>query len=243
MEPVASLVSGGSVAAPAVAGVAPTTAAAAPDEGTMPAKADLPPKYANDPLPTYGDAVVDVPPPLQGYIGTVVLTPTAELQDVLVDGHPVGTPGTFFATMLIAWFFGLVGFLCAIMLSSTHAGRAGARAGVGLQFMHWGFYMRAVLHGGVWTMPHEQSADGSEAGEHEEGSNASGSTATGSDSGYVNPYNNSDDSAYAMLPLWVAYLLIVLGWFLFVHGCAMFYRARRAVRCRQLTVLASSSSS
>jgi len=107
---------------------------------------DTPPKYEDDRLPTYGEVFNGEVQP--GVFGSVVITPT--VSDGLVDGMPVGNGMTFLLTMLVSWLFGVVGFLCAYLMSASHAGRCGARAGIGLQLIHWGIYMQSYLSQYDW---------------------------------------------------------------------------------------------
>jgi hypothetical protein len=207
-------------AQPSPAAVAPVVVGATIDGvfANLTEKADQPPKYIDENLPNYGEVVQDVAP-LQGYSGAVVLTPTTELAEVVVLGMPVGSTGSFFATMFIAWFFGVVGFLCSFMLSNTHAGRAGARAGLGLQLIHWGIYLRSFMD--VYSTIDGDDDNGSGVGEPS----------------YDDDGGNAYDDYTA--PMWLSYLFIILGWFLFIHGCSLFFHVRRMVRERQLTVLAA----
>jgi len=188
-------------------------------------KSDLPPKYSNEPLPTYGD-VVETSVPLQGYSGAVVITPTSELEDIRVDGLPVGRVGTFVCTFFVSWFFGFIGFMCAFLVSATHAGRNGARAGLGMQMLQWGLYMRSYMLQ-VYYMPTEYDDDGAgDLGDSDDG----------------HDHGDSDGASYDdydAVPLWLSYVFIIVGWLLFVHACSVFYNVRRAVRSRQLTMLAA----
>ena len=52
----------------------------------------------------------------------------------------------FFFSSTVSWIFGILGFLCVFLMSQTHAGRTGARAGLGLMFIHLGFYVRKFPH-------------------------------------------------------------------------------------------------
>ena len=226
MEPVTSVIN--VAATPVAAPAAPAAVAAAPAvDGVfvnLAPKMDLPPTYANDPLPTYGEAVVDVAP-LQGYSGAIVLTPTAALHEVQVGGLPVGSVGTFVVSLVVAWFFGVVGYLCAVILSSTHAGRNGARAGLGLQFVQLGFYLRTLSMHALEMANSTNDEDNSDDHDHD------GAGGEGSDASSV--------MIGSPVPLWVGYLVMVVGWLLFVHGCSVFHHVRRIVRERQLTVLAA----
>lgn len=47
----------------------------------------------------------------------------------------LGTRGEFFCFYLVSLFFGLLGLLLSLCVSSTHAARLGARAGFGMQLM------------------------------------------------------------------------------------------------------------
>ena len=47
----------------------------------------------------------------------------------------------FFVTFLVSWVAGLVGFMMAYLLSTTHAGRQGAKCGLGVLAIHVGCYL------------------------------------------------------------------------------------------------------
>lgn len=170
----------------------------------------LPPKYEDDRLPTYGEVYRGVNPPSDVF-GTVVIAAPTE-RDMLVDGMPVGNSFTFILTTLVAWLFGVFGFLCAYLLSSTHAGRCGAKAGIGLQLIHWGIYMRSYMNQYDWY---------------------TGGSGSGSGSHQHTTSNDNDETLDAFpMPLWLSYVFMLSGWFIFVRACLALFHARRILHMR-----------
>jgi hypothetical protein len=49
--------------------------------------------------------------------------------------------------MLVSISFQFVGFLLTYLLHTTHAGRLGARAGLGVTLIQYGFTLRAKMEG------------------------------------------------------------------------------------------------
>src|SRR5690349_23859465 len=62
--------------------------------------------------------------------------------EVYIDGLPVGSVFSFVWNGMISMSFQLVGFLLTYLLHTTHAAKNGSRAGLGLTFVQYGFYMK-----------------------------------------------------------------------------------------------------
>ncbi|KAJ3094388.1 hypothetical protein HK100_006151 [Physocladia obscura] len=58
--------------------------------------------------------------------------------DVLVDGLPVGDFFSFFANLFVSMSFDFFGYLMTTMLATSHAARCGSRSGLGITFIRYG---------------------------------------------------------------------------------------------------------
>jgi hypothetical protein len=65
--------------------------------------------------------------------------------DMVVDDLPTGSWFLFFANVFISWFFQFIGFLFAYLLHTTHAAKYGARVGLGMTLIQFGFYSRRQM--------------------------------------------------------------------------------------------------
>ncbi|KAG8823673.1 hypothetical protein FRC17_009257 [Serendipita sp. 399] len=96
------------------------------------------PEYAvTDAPPSYRAALADNAPP---YWDNTVLTTAGD--DFLVDSIPTGNIFGFIGALVVSSFLEWIGFILAFVLSQTHAGRYGARAGLGITFIRFGFWFR-----------------------------------------------------------------------------------------------------
>jgi len=133
-------------------------------------------------------------------------------------------------------------------MSTSHAGRNGALAGIGLQLIHWGIYMRSYMDTFQWYVDNASSYAGSYMGSSGTGETPYGSTGS----------NLFDDSA---LPLWLSYAFMLLGWyeekrrsccnlfifyfcicarFIFVRACLRLFQVRRILHLRLAGLLDAS---
>lgn len=62
--------------------------------------------------------------------------PQTDLSQELVGGHPLGSPLAFLLTMVVTFFFGIIGYLFCYIFSCSVAARAGAIAGFGLYMVN-----------------------------------------------------------------------------------------------------------
>ncbi|KFA45859.1 hypothetical protein S40293_09351 [Stachybotrys chartarum IBT 40293] len=163
--------------------------------------------------PTYEQAAADAAPP---YWETTILAPgLGGLDEVYVDGMPVGSAFSFIWNGMISASFQLVGFLLTYLLHSTHAAKNGSRAGLGITMIQYGFYMKAASDdsgpsmGGPdgYAAPPDPNSHNFKAGEVAEGGSSDGDAITASE--------------------WLAYLLMIVGWFILIRSVAEFMKARR----------------
>lgn len=89
---------------------------------------------------SYAEAQIDTVPP---YWETTVVAPS-EPGEFLVDDLPTGSVLVFVFNLFASFFFQFIGFVITYFLSTTHAARYGARAGLGLTFIQYGAYWRAA---------------------------------------------------------------------------------------------------
>lgn len=121
--------------------------------------------------------------------------------------------------------FQLVGFLLTYLLHTTHAAKNGSRAGLGITLVQFGFGFRsAVLNpsngnndnpgsgfdGGVPSDPNSHDFDPDAVGSP----SSSGSDMTPA----ASAVSGSD---------WIAYGLMIVGWFILIKSVSDFIRARR----------------
>lgn len=161
---------------------------------------------------TYEQAAADAAPP---YWETTILAPGfGGLDEVYVDGMPVGSVFSFVWNGMISTSFQLVGFLLTYLLHSTHAAKNGSRAGLGITLIQYGFYMKGSPEGEAPAMsgpdgyaaPPDPNSHDFDPGEVTDGGSGN-SVITGGE--------------------WMSYVLMVVGWFILIKSVAEFLRARR----------------
>ncbi|KAG4418505.1 hypothetical protein IFR04_008399 [Cadophora malorum] len=170
--------------------------------------------------PTYEQAAADSAPP---YWETTILAPGMGGPDeVYVDGLPVGSVFSFIWNGMISMSFQLVGFLLTYLLHTTHAAKNGSRAGLGITLVQYGFYMKGS---GGMTPPangqdptYQQPPD---PNSHDFDPNAvNGNSGQGMDSGSGGWGDIATND-------WLAYILMIVGWFILIRAVSDFLRARR----------------
>lgn len=113
--------------------------------------------------PTYEVAAADAAP---GYWETTIApggmgwTPggghVGDVEDLILEGLPIGNFFGFAWNLLVSMCFQFVGFLLTYLLHTTHAARCGSRAGLGITLIQYGFYLK--------TRAGQLSEDGSGGG-------------------------------------------------------------------------------
>ncbi|KAG8158129.1 hypothetical protein KVR01_011890 [Diaporthe batatas] len=177
--------------------------------------------------PTYEQAAADSAPP---YWETTILAPgLGGADDVYIDGMPVGSVFSFVWNGMISMSFQLVGFLLTYLLHSTHAAKNGSRAGLGITLIQYGFYMKGSSgNGSGGGMGGDDGpGGGGDAGfasppdpnAHDFDPNTVASSAGGGGgSGGLSDVASSE---------WVAYILMIVGWFILIRSVSDYLRARR----------------
>ncbi|KAI7854897.1 hypothetical protein BDC45DRAFT_440149 [Circinella umbellata] len=62
---------------------------------------------------------------------------------ILVESMPVGNLFNFAWNLLVSASFQFVGFMLTYLLHTSHAAKQGSRAGLGITFVQYGFYIRS----------------------------------------------------------------------------------------------------
>jgi len=101
------------------------------------AKPDLQSNENSDKPPTYEEAAADSTPP---YWENSILS-NGFSDEVFVDGLPVGNIINFLWNLIVSTSFQFIGFLLTYILHTSHAAKQGSRAGLGLTFISYGYYM------------------------------------------------------------------------------------------------------
>ncbi|KAJ9647327.1 hypothetical protein H2199_002314 [Coniosporium tulheliwenetii] len=174
--------------------------------------------------PTYEQAAADATPP---YWETTILAPGMVSDEVFVDGLPVGSVFSFIWNAMISMSFQLVGFLLTYLLHTTHAAKNGSRAGLGITLIQYGFTMKgsSSSSGGGGSM-----GDGTGNGDM-----GMGGAPTDPNAHDFDPNMVADGVADAAASgaggistsEWLAYVLMIVGWFILIRSVSDFLRARR----------------
>ncbi|KLO15858.1 hypothetical protein SCHPADRAFT_995499 [Schizopora paradoxa] len=203
------------------------------------AQKDAPPSYASaqaDSVPPYWETTIHAPSSL---------SPGNMLPGELpIDGLATGTLFSFLWNMLVSISFQFVGFLLTYLMHTTHAAKLGARAGLGLTLVQYGFALRTN---------EEQSSEGMGMETNLAGTAPPAiptfATAAEADSWFAaNPNATAlADSSIAGDPNtfmndvtteWLAFLLMTIGWFILLNSLLGFWRIKRWER----SILASHQS-
>lgn len=108
--------------------------------------------------------------------------------------------------------FQLVGFLLTYLLHTTHAAKNGSRAGLGITLVQYGFYMKSSSGSDA---PNTNAPPPSDPNAHDfDPDVVSAEGAANSDGGL-------DTNE------WLAYALMIIGWFILIRAVSDFLRARR----------------
>jgi len=169
--------------------------------------------------PTYLEAQADAVPP---YWETTIHAPSSldPNADMIIDDLPTGSWYLFIANIFISYFFQFVGFLFTYLLHTTHAAKYGARVGLGMTLIQFGFYSRRqAMEDMIEVTPPGPSWN--ETISMMPGISSTVAAGNGTTIEMtVEAYDLSSRD-------WVAFLLMTLGWFLLLSSVAGFYRVKR----------------
>jgi len=183
------------------------------------------------PIQSYEAAAADATPP---YWETTILAPSpyGASDEVYVDGLPVGSVFSFVWNAMISMSFQIVGFLLTYLLHTTHAAKNGSRAGLGITLVQYGFSMKGAGSAGLAgpsssPPPPPASAAADQFGaappdpnSHDFADPAGGAAAAAdmAAAGGIAGISTTD---------WLAYALMIIGWFVLIRAVSDFLRARR----------------
>lgn len=180
--------------------------------------------------PTYEQAAADATPP---YWETTILAPGLSTDEVYYEGLPVGSFFSFVWNGMISMSFQLVGFLLTYLLHTTHAAKNGSRAGLGITLVQYGFSMRGSSSSAPTPNsqdsqftpppdPNNHDFDPSQVSSEAATTAAAAAMAASQDS----PATSSTISSIASSD-WLAYVLMIVGWFILIRAVSDFFKARR----------------
>ncbi|KAL8725362.1 MAG: hypothetical protein Q9166_007422 [cf. Caloplaca sp. 2 TL-2023] len=181
--------------------------------------------------PSYEAAAADATPP---YWETTILAPGLHSPDeVYVDGLPVGSLFSFIWNGMISMSFPLVGFLLTYLLHTTHAAKNGSRAGLGIILIQYGFSMRSssdtrrppANSDSAFTQPSDpNSIDFDPNAVSDSAAAAATAAMAATQNGAATTQSTLSSIASSE---WLAYGLMIVGWFILIRAVSDFFRARR----------------
>ncbi|EOD52270.1 metal homeostatis protein bsd2 [Neofusicoccum parvum] len=166
--------------------------------------------------PSYEQAAADATPP---YWETTILAPGLHTDEVFVDGLPVGSVFSFVWNAIISMAFQLVGFLLTYLLHTTHAAKNGARAGLGITLVQYGFTMKGASSGEIVGGTPDAGAGFGNAPKDPNNVDFDPNDVSGDGSGASSGQITTSE--------WLAYILMIVGWFILIRSVSDFLRARR----------------
>lgn len=161
--------------------------------------------------PSYAAAQADAVPP---YWDTIVHAPSGMDTDagMIVGDLPSGSILAFISNLCISFLFQFIGFLLTYLLHTTHAAKFGSRAGLGLTLIQYGFYSRSAPDNILPT------PDGKGAPDVLMLSALPSSSAPMPQDNVIVLSISSRE--------WLSFLLMTLGWFLFLSSLIGFWRVK-----------------
>ncbi|KAG7096802.1 hypothetical protein E1B28_004211 [Marasmius oreades] len=203
-------------------------------------RAEAPPSYSSaqaDAVPPYWDTTVHAP-----------FSPDSS-GEMIIDSLPTGSVFSFLWNMLLSVTFQFIGFLLAHLLHTTHAARLGARAGLGVTLIQYGFALRQRLE--------DRSPEAEAAWEQWRSGGFKPTYPSAPDAGnyYINgtavslPGNSTistttitEEQAGILVAdattEWLSFFLMTIGWFILLTSLLGFWRVKRWER----NILASQAS-
>ncbi|KAL8747500.1 MAG: hypothetical protein Q9190_000629 [Brigantiaea leucoxantha] len=185
--------------------------------------------------PSYEAAAADATPP---YWETTILAPGLSSSDeVYVDGLPVGSLFSFVWNGMISMSFQFVGFLLTYLLHTTHAAKNGSRAGLGINIIQYGFFMRSrpsspqkdTNAGEGMAQPPDPNSidfDPNSVSDNAAATAAAAAMAASNQNGGTSSSSSSGLASIASSE-WLAYALMIVGWFILIRAVSDFFKARR----------------
>ena len=160
--------------------------------------------------------------------------------EVYYEGLAVGSLFSFTWNALISLSFQLVGFLLTYLLHTTHAAKHGSRAGLGITLVQWGFGMRASAarrrnaahqpaQGGFEDISSPPPADPNAHRFDPNTISTAAAIAAQQAAAAAQQHQEKSSTSFnkAGSHDWIAYVLMVVGWFILIRAVTDFYKARR----------------
>lgn len=141
--------------------------------------------------------------------------------EVFIDGLPVGSFFSFLLNALISWFFQLPGFLLTYLLHSTHAAKNGSRLGLGVTLIMFGMDIRPTGEAG--GSPSASQPDGYSSPQDPNSHDFDPDDVRGGGEG-----GDARDSITGSE--WLMYILMVVGWYIFIRAIGDYLLAKRYER-------------
>lgn len=156
------------------------------------------------------------------------MAPGMSPDEVYVDGLPVGSIFSFAWNGMISMSFQLVGFLLTYLLHTTHAAKNGSKAGLGLTLVQYGFYMKGSSTTGPDSDDTDSYTSPPDPNSHDFDPNSIGDN-TAAAVGASQGGGGGASSAVTAITTseWVAYILMIVGWFILIRSVSDFLRARK----------------
>ncbi len=137
------------------------------------------------------------------------------LEDLILEGLPIGNLFGFAWNLLVSSSFQFVGFLLTYLLHTTHAAKCGSRAGLGITLVQYGYYLReAAGQGGLDDPPPPHAQSNAEKLAADIPARGLGLVARAQAA--------ADESADTL-----SFILMLLGWFLLVSSTLSYLRVYR----------------
>lgn len=122
---------------------------------------------------------------------------------------------------MISMSFQIVGFLLTYLLHTTHAAKNGSRAGLGITLVQYGFSMKGASSLNAQPAPGQAGdqfgAAPTDPNSHDFVDPAIDATVPDANAG-IGGISTTD---------WLAYVLMIVGWFILIRSVSDFLRARR----------------
>lgn len=218
-----------------------------------------------DAPPTYADAQQDAVP---SYWDTTVLAPANMGDEFIIEGLAPGHILVFVTSFFVSFSFQfigmsstcphrtrsyifLIGFMLTSIIASTHAGRFGSRAGLGITLVQYGFYLRSSLRDTQMAQPdvngwapaaepHPTFTSPQEANDYYATRISPVPTGAFPEIPSLSNGDYALPSEVTAATDWLSFFLMTVGWLIFLTSLLGFYRVKRWERSLQQSAVHNS---